>query len=127
MLTSEILACGYVSRKRVWSATCRWKISLSALLILLAVSAVILRLTRLHGFLASDYHADAPSALHWLYFALALAMAPTVIALGRLGGKIVYPYAPLPAASSPPRNQWKSLCGSCFCLSAQYFCQFAAA
>ena len=60
-----------------------WKISLSALLILLAVSAVILRLTRLHGFLASDYYADAPSALHALYFALVLAMAPTVIAVGR--------------------------------------------
>jgi predicted heme/steroid binding protein len=69
----------------------RWKIGLSALLIALAWSATLIHIFRLGGCMGQAAATVTADGYHYLYALLVVAMAPTVIALGRFGGKIVYP------------------------------------
>jgi len=68
----------------VWTPIFRRKTALSVLLLLLAAVALTLRLA-----LPESFGPEAP--LHWVYAVLVLAHAPTVAAIGFLGGNITFP------------------------------------
>jgi len=74
----------YYNYSAVWTGIYRWKTSLSILLATLQFSALAIRFGAVTG---SDLGAPA----YWLFAALVLAMAPTVIGLGYFGGKITFP------------------------------------
>ena len=69
---------------RVWTRIYRYKTSLSVVLVSLQICALVIRLGVVRG-------PDLSSPAFWVYAALALAMAPTVMALGYFGGKITFP------------------------------------
>ena len=67
-----------------WTRIFRGKFLLSILLIVILVSAVAVRAAFFEG-------NEASTVASALYYALALLVAPIVITLGRLGGKITFP------------------------------------
>ncbi|KPL08094.1 hypothetical protein AMJ85_08870 [candidate division BRC1 bacterium SM23_51] len=69
---------------RVWTRIYRVKTALSIVLVILQISALVIRLVIVSG-------PDLSSPVYWVYAVLALAMAPTVMALGYFGGKITFP------------------------------------
>jgi predicted heme/steroid binding protein/uncharacterized membrane protein len=67
-----------------WTSIYKKKAGLSTLLLILAVSAVVVRVTT-EASMMSD------STTYWVYFGLVVAMAPLVMGIGYLGGKITFP------------------------------------
>ena len=74
----------YYNYNAVWTHIYRVKTTLSIVLVCLQIPALVLRLLVYEG-----PALDSPG--YWVYAALALAMAPTVVGLGYFGGKITFP------------------------------------
>lgn len=68
----------------VWTSIYRRKAALSALLLVLALAAVLLR-----GLTGAEMGDE--STAYWVYLALLVLMAPLVMGIGYLGGKITFP------------------------------------
>ena len=68
----------------VWTHIYRSKVFLSVILVVCQGAALMVRWGMVDG-------PDLGSPIYWLYVALALAMAPIVMALGYFGGQITFP------------------------------------
>lgn len=86
--TPAVICTGVLSWKfkyqAVWTPIFRGKIFLSLLLIIMQVSAIVIRV-----FIVDSANMDLLT--YWFYAGLVLAMTPAIIRLGYLGGKITFP------------------------------------
>ena len=74
----------YYNYAAVWTPIYRWKVSLSILLVVLALITLALRLL-------VPATMETGSLVYWTYSLLVIALGPTVIGLGYFGGKITFP------------------------------------
>ena len=85
------IAAGLLSQRfnyaGTWTPLFRAKLAVSLVLLLIAVCTVYLRICVL-GF---DDPGASGGAVYWIYTGLVLIMAPIVISLGYLGGRITFP------------------------------------
>jgi predicted heme/steroid binding protein/uncharacterized membrane protein len=68
----------------IWTPIYRWKVGLSAALVVLAAAALAVHLAALGGGVTDG-------GWYWIYTALVLLLGPTVVLLGYFGGKITFP------------------------------------
>jgi hypothetical protein len=74
----------YYNYNAIWTRIFRIKIILSCVLFALQIGALVMRLAVV----------DEPSLRspgYWVYAVLVMAMAPTVVFLGYLGGRLTFP------------------------------------
>ncbi len=88
LATPASIACGllswYYNYNAFWTLTFRIKINLSCVLVALHIGALVMRML-----VVSEPSLSSPG--FWVYAVLVMAMAPTVMSLGYLGGKITFP------------------------------------